>query len=425
MLREAMHERRERSGWSPRHRQLLMCLACLLSLFVCMSGRAEDMKGLKAVSILDANGTKIDLYEGSYALLVGVGRYTGGWPSLDSVPNEVAEMDRVLIRQGFAVTKVLNPDSATMKKSFEDFIDAYGYNKNNRLLFFFSGHGYTLEGDKGYLVPGDAPDPRRDEIFFLRKALGMTQVRSWCQQMRAKHVIFLFDSCFSGTIFKTRDLPEIPPHISALTANPVRQFISAGTAGQSVPAHSVFVPVLVKGLNGAADLDKDNYITGTELGLYLQKEVTDYSVGQDVPQTPQYGKIRDPAFDEGDFVFMSPDVAPPVPQPAPAARGVTPPPKTVATTGELVVTTEPEGALVTLARRQPELGATGRFSRSGASPARFTSIPIGPASLVVTMDGYETRTLDVEIGPGQQTQSFTLVRRKAASASRPPPGFFH
>jgi len=33
-------------------------------------------------------------------------------------------------------------------------------------------------------------------------------------------VLFLFDSCFSGTVFKARSLPDQPPHITRLTAEP-------------------------------------------------------------------------------------------------------------------------------------------------------------------------------------------------------------
>ena len=46
-------------------------------------------------------------------------------------------------------------------------------------------------------------------------------------------------------------------------------------------------------------MDRDGYLTGTELGMYLHKKVLSYNTGQ----TPQYGKIRDPDLDEGDFVF--------------------------------------------------------------------------------------------------------------------------
>ncbi len=92
----------------------------------------------------------------------------------------------------------------------------------------------------------------------------------------------------------------VPRQIQTLTAKPVRQFISAGTAGQSVPAESVFRYSFTRGIRGEADLDKDGYVTGTELGLYVQRQVTNYDTGQ----TPQFGKIKDPLYDEGDFVFL-------------------------------------------------------------------------------------------------------------------------
>ena len=43
----------------------------------------------------------------------------------------------------------------------------------------------------------------------------------------------------------------------------------------------------------------DGYITGEELGLYLNHHVPAYKH----VQTPQYGKINDPKFNRGDFVF--------------------------------------------------------------------------------------------------------------------------
>jgi hypothetical protein len=55
------------------------------------------------------------------------------------------------------------------------------------------------------------------------------------------------------------------------TSKPIRQFISAGSANQTVPAVSVFRPLFIRGINGAADLDEDGYVTGVELGMYLQR----------------------------------------------------------------------------------------------------------------------------------------------------------
>lgn len=44
---------------------------------------------------------------------------------------------------------------------------------------------------------------------------------------------------------------------------------------------------------------EDNYIIGEEFGLYLKTKVPEYNP----TQHPQYGKIRDPKLDKGDFVF--------------------------------------------------------------------------------------------------------------------------
>jgi len=257
--------------------------------------------------IKDASGSKVGLYRKSYALLIGVSNYTAGWPDLENIPAEITKVAGVLKEQGFHVVTRLNPDHSALEDAFQNFIDDYGYEPQNRLLFFYSGHGETRqEGRKGYLVPTDAPLPGRDTKGFLRKALSMSQIMAWARQIEAKHALFLFDSCFSGTIFKQRSLPKTPPHISTLTAEPVRQFITAGSAGESVPSHSVFAPVFIDGLkHGLADLDKDGYVTGTELGVYLQGKVP-----QHARQTPQFGKISDYELSRGDFVFLLGSAAP-------------------------------------------------------------------------------------------------------------------
>ncbi len=254
-----------------------------------------------SISVKDRSGNRVSLYNSSHALLVGVSNYTHGWPKLETIPYEMQKLAVALEKNGFKVETVIDPDSTNLYTAFSDFIDRYGYDENNRLLFFYSGHGYSNKRKtKGYLVPIDAPDPKTDRQGFRRKALNMTHILAWCKDLEAKHSLFLFDSCFSGTIFKTRALPKHPPHISSITASPVRQFISAGSAGEEVPAKSVFVPSFIRALRGDGDIDGDGYVTGTELGMYLHRKVMSYETGQ----TPQYGKIKDPDLDEGDFVFL-------------------------------------------------------------------------------------------------------------------------
>ena len=220
-------------------KRVFLCLGLGLALLagaVIYGGMTGPQPALAAskgiVRVKTKDKQTLELYQGSHALVIGAGRYGRGWSRLDSVPGETEQVVRALEEKGFQVTKVSDPDHAALKQAFEDFIDKYGYQPGNRLLFFFSGHGATLKGpggNQGYLVPVDASRPDRDQIDFLRKALPMTQVLAWCRNMHAKHALFLFDSCFSGTVLKSKSSPA-PRYISKKTAKPVRQFISAGSA---------------------------------------------------------------------------------------------------------------------------------------------------------------------------------------------------
>ena len=279
---------------------VVISAAWTLTLVLPAKSHAARTKGIGVV-IKDQTGRKVGLYKGSHALIIGVSDYTAaGWPDLEIIPDELTRVEDALKKHGFHVVKVMDPTSDELNTAFEDFIERYGFDESNRLIFFFSGHGYTRKaGKKGYLVPSDAPDPRNNEKAFARKALDMGQITAWCRRIEARHALFLFDSCFSGTIFKTKGLPKHPPHISDFTSRPVRQFISAGSAGEEVPARSVFTLLFIRALSGEGDLDRDGYVTGTELGMYLHKKMLSYETGQ----TPQYGKMKDVDYDEGDFVF--------------------------------------------------------------------------------------------------------------------------
>ena len=267
---------------------------------VILFGNAEGNRGIRAVPIKTTEGQEVGLYKESHALLIGVSNYTSGWPRLESIPEEIRKLESMLQSKGFIVTRIMNPDHRKLPAAFENFIDKYGFDPDNRLLFFFSGHGYTRHGGrKGYLVPADAPDPRQDDRGFARKALPMSQILAWSRNIEAKHVLFLFDSCFSGTVFKAKALSATPSAIRQMTAKPVRQFITAGSAGEEVPANSVFTPAFIDAIAyGEGDLNRDGYVSGMELGLHLQSKVPQHTT-----QTPQFGKIIDYELSRGDFVF--------------------------------------------------------------------------------------------------------------------------
>ena len=165
---------------------LFLSVALPLGVFFAAAGeglaqRGEQAKnrGIRVVGVTTRQGKRVELYQGSHALLVGVSKYTAGWPSLESIPGEMDRLEAALKRQGFSVTRVDDPNSSQMEAAFKDFINQYGYGLDNRLLFFYSGHGFTRTTRgrrKGYLVPADAPNPHQDLRGFNRKALTMSQV---------------------------------------------------------------------------------------------------------------------------------------------------------------------------------------------------------------------------------------------------------
>ncbi len=301
---------------------LFLVVFMTLKLVPLMAGELDQetelepviIRGLGLVGITDQQGKEVLLYQESHALIIGVSDYTNGWPKLPGVRRDVQEVKTALEAQGFNVVVKMDLDKIAFAQAFDDFIDEYGHEPENRLLLYFAGHGHTRTlaygGEMGYIVPADAPLPEEDERGFSAKAMDMQMIEVYARRIQAKHVLFLFDSCFSGSIFAISR--AAPGYITHKTANPVRQFITSGSADEQVPDESVFRQQFIAALQDEGDHNGDGYVTGSELGIFLENTVINYTKNA---QHPQYGKIRDPYLDKGDFVFKLPEKPTPIPTP--------------------------------------------------------------------------------------------------------------
>ena len=274
---------------------LIICLLFSYSLIA-------QQRGFRSINI-EIDGQSSALYTGSHALVIGVSNYTDGWPDLPGVNKDIEKVKAALEKHDFNVILVENPSDRQMVDAFDNFIRNYGSNKENRLLFYFAGHGHTIKtsyGEElGYIVPANAPNPNYNSSGFQQKAMEMAQIEIFAKRIQSKHALFLFDACFSGSLFAlSRAIPE---DISWKTSKHVRQFITSGSANETVPDRSIFCNQFISSMDGEADVNDDGYITGTELGEFLQSSVINYSRNS---QHPQYGKIRNPNLDKGDFVFI-------------------------------------------------------------------------------------------------------------------------
>jgi class 3 adenylate cyclase len=274
---------------------------------------SQDQQGMP---IIDKEGRRVGTYTESHALVIGLSTYTAGWDALPGVQGDVQSVTQALEKHGFHVVVVMDPTVAELEEAYRDFIGKYGLAPDNRLLFYYAGSAYTVkpayalnnQADwTGYLVARDTPLPT-DPDGFRRQALSMERFASLAREIQAKHALFLFDTCFSGAIafalahLRLDSLGKTNSEITPQTTKPVRQFISAGTADQKVPDVSLFRRFFIEALerDSEADRNRDGYITGSELGQFLQEKITIASQGT---QTPQYGKMSDPRLNRGEFVF--------------------------------------------------------------------------------------------------------------------------
>lgn len=243
-------------------------------------------------------------YSSNHVLIIAESAYNNGWDPLPGVLNDVQQLTASFEKQGFVVDVLKNTSGPDLRESLHRFMSEHG-DPQGRIIVCYLGHGYTQiqTGGKqvGYLVPVEAPNPETDPVGFRTVAVPLTYIESEARSATIHHALFLFDCCFAGTIFDT--LPRMSTSrcsVSDIRSQPVRQFLSAGSEKQTVPDASIFTPLVIRALNGAADDNRDGIVTGNELGWWVTEQVTKQSHGK---QTPLFGNIRDPALCKGDLVF--------------------------------------------------------------------------------------------------------------------------
>ena len=269
------------------------------------------------------------LGSGGHALLVAVSDYSSapGWPTLRSPRSDIREVARALEAHGFEIETLEDPTFETLQETLDSFFFRHGNDPENRLVFYYAGHGHTEQtrhGVKlGFLVPVDAGDPRAGREH-LRHLFGMERFREYAIRSNATDMLFMFDSCFAGTVFRaTRSClpPACDPAasglgLSELIARPVRMFLTAGDETQRVPDQSLFRSMVTRALAGEGDLDRDRWILGRELGSFVQERVQaaqqrlekrflSAGLGQ-APATPQWGTLAEAEFGQGDLAFRTP-----------------------------------------------------------------------------------------------------------------------
>ena len=194
-------------------------------------------RGIKVVARTEDGGTRLlPLYSGYHALVVGVSNYEK-WPRLPNAAKDAKDVAKKLREIGFRVKLALNPTSREMETLLSELVYDLGGEKNRGVLFYYAGHGETetlADGTKmGYIIPRDCPLLKKDPKGFTTHAFSMRDIESASLRTQSKHMLMLFDSCFSGALFAL--IRAVPHDITEKSTLPVRQYITAGREDEEVP----------------------------------------------------------------------------------------------------------------------------------------------------------------------------------------------
>ncbi|MBD3341745.1 MAG: hypothetical protein GF353_21750, partial [Candidatus Lokiarchaeota archaeon] len=110
---------------------------------------------------INSTNSQINYYAKSYALVIGISKYpSANWDNLKYPEKDARGMADLLRSQGFEVITLYNQQATreAIISKMQDYI-ARKVKRNDRVVIFFSGHGYTENygnEDYGYIVPYDA-----------------------------------------------------------------------------------------------------------------------------------------------------------------------------------------------------------------------------------------------------------------------------
>ncbi len=266
------------------------------------------------------------------AFIIGINNYTNGISPLQNAVNDAKKLVEILREKHEYQVWVCLDEVATLNnlnKLLEKILPEQ-VSENDRLLFYFAGHGIALNGDDGpagYLIPQGA------KLGDVQTYLPMAKLQECLNKLPCRHFLGILDCCFAGAFrwSSNRDLLTAPEVIhkeryDRFITDPAWQVITSAASDQKaldafalnaerrqIGNHSPFAAALIEALAGKADVyppaingkpSGDGVITATELYLYLRDAVEPATEGNRQRQTPGIHPLK--KHDKGEYIFLSP-----------------------------------------------------------------------------------------------------------------------
>lgn len=159
-------------------------------------------------------------------------------------------------------------------------------NKDDLVLFYFSGHGIA-EGGQSYLLPQDVVLP-----ILKYTALSLREVREVMENSHARAKVIIIDACHSGAIIG-KSVNAMTPEFQKHVFEDAEGFVILASCKQGEKSwewpqesKSVFTYYLLEALSGKADVHQKGFITTLDASYYVLDQVKKWSIEHGTLQTP-------------------------------------------------------------------------------------------------------------------------------------------
>ncbi len=231
-----------------------------------------------------------------YALLIGIEDYQNNQANLVDLSKPISdaislktELTENYTFKDENITILQNPKRADIINSFEKISNQL--TEKDNLLIFYAGHGIWDEKlNIGYWLSSDAT------IQSKANWISNSTIRDYIAGLSTKHTLLISDACFSGSIFKTREVTKSIDDYGYYRLNklPSRKAMTSGTLN-TVPDESKFMKYLLKALS----TNEKEYFPSKQ--LFHEIEI---AIINNTTNIPQFGTIQNTGDEGGDFIFI-------------------------------------------------------------------------------------------------------------------------
>jgi hypothetical protein len=161
------------------------------------ASRSIEIKSIEVNRFKIMPGLKFGTY---YALVIGLNDYVA-MPKLKTAISDARSVALTLEEDyQFKVKLLENPTRADIMDALDAFAERLDQNDN--LLIYYAGHGwYDRETEQGYWFPVNAEANRRSQW------LSNSSLTDLLKAIAAKHIMVVADSCYSGTLTRSVNVP--------------------------------------------------------------------------------------------------------------------------------------------------------------------------------------------------------------------------